>query len=72
MEVYLYAFVNFKQNNQARLLLIAKFAYNNTKNASTNHIPFDINCGYYLFVYYEKKIDPHFKSKSTDELSIEL
>ena len=29
MEAYLQVFVNFKQNNWARLLLMAKFAYNN-------------------------------------------
>ena len=39
MEAYLQAFVNFKQNDWARLLLMAEFAYNNVKNASTGHTP---------------------------------
>ena len=44
MEAYLQAFVNFEQNNWARLLLIAEFAYNNAKNASTSFTPFELNC----------------------------
>ena len=48
MEAYLRAFVNFKQNDLARLLPIVEFAYNNTKNASTGHMAFELNCGYYL------------------------
>ena len=33
MEAYLWVFLNWEQNNWARLLLIAEFAYNNDKNA---------------------------------------
>ncbi len=47
MEGYLQAFVNFKQDDWARLLPIAKFAYNKAKNASTNHMPFELNCRYH-------------------------
>ena len=72
MEVYLQAFVNFKQNNWARLLPMAEFAYNNAKNASTGHTPFKLNCGYHPQMSYEEKVDPCFKSKSADELSAEL
>lgn len=35
MEVYLQVFVNCKQNNWARFLPIAEFAYNNAKNINT-------------------------------------
>ncbi len=45
MEAYLRAFVNFEQNNWARLLPIAKFAYNNTKNASIGYMTFKFNYG---------------------------
>ena len=45
MEVYLQAFVNFKQNDWVMLLLIAKFAYNNAKITSTRHTIFKLNCG---------------------------
>ena len=37
IEAYLRAFVNWEQNAWARFLPIAKFAYNNAKNASTGH-----------------------------------
>ena len=43
MKGYLRMFVNFKQNNWARLLLMARFAYNYAKNASTSHMPFELN-----------------------------
>ena len=45
MEAYLQAFVNFKQNDWARLLSMAEFIYNNAKNASTGHMLFKLNCG---------------------------
>ena len=47
MKAYLWAFLNFKQNNWAQLLLMAKLAYNNAKNASTSYTPFELHCGYY-------------------------
>ena len=72
MEVYLRIFVNFEQNVWARLLLMAKFAYNNTKNASTGYTPFKLNCEYHPWVSYEEDIDPCFKSKSADKLSAKL
>ena len=72
IEAYLRAFVNFEQNDWVRLLPMAKFAYNNAKNASTGHTPFELNCGYHPRVSYEENIDPRSKSKSADELSAEL
>ncbi len=39
MKAYLRAFVNFEQDDWAKLLPIAKFAYNNAKIASTGHTP---------------------------------
>ncbi len=35
MEAYLRAFVNWEQDDWARLLLMVEFAYNNAKNTST-------------------------------------
>ena len=72
MEAYLRAFVNFEQNDWARLLLIAEFAYNNAKNSSTDHTPFELNCGYHPWMLYEEDVDPRSQSKSADELSAEL
>ena len=68
MEAYLQAFVNFEQNDLARLLPMAEFAYNNAKNASSSHMSFELNCGYHSRILYEKDVDPRSKSKSVDEL----
>ena len=72
MEAYFQAFVNFEQNDWIRLLSMAEFAYNNAKNASTGHIPFELNCGYHLCVSYEENLDPCSKSKTAEELSSKL
>ena len=72
MEAYLRAFVNFEQNDWARLLPMAEFAYNNAKNASTGHILFELNYGYHPRMSYKKDVNPRSQSKSADELSAEL
>ena len=72
MEAYLRAFVNFEQNDWARLLLMAEFTYNNAKNVSTSHTPFELNCGYHPRMSYKEDINPRSQSKSADELSAEL
>ena len=72
MEAYLRAFMNWEQNDWARLLPMAEFAYNNSKNASTGHTPFELNCGYHPRMSYEEEVDPRSQSKSADELSEEL
>ena len=51
---------------------MAEFVYNNTKNANTDHTPFELNCGYYPWMSYEEAVDSRSQSKSTDELSAEL
>ena len=72
MEAYLRVFVNFEQNDWARLLPIAKFAYNNAKNASTSYTPFELSCGYYPQMLYEEDVNLCSQSKSADKLSAEL
>ena len=72
IETYLWAFVNFEQNNWARLLLMAEYTYNNAQNASTGHTPFELNCGYHPQILYEEDIDPCSQSKLADELSTKL
>ena len=72
IEAYLQAFVNFEQNDWARLLLMAEFASNNAKNASTGHMPFELNGRYHSWVFYEEDIDPCSKSKLVDELLAKL
>ena len=72
MEAYLQAFVNFEQNDWAKLLPIAEFAYNNAKNASTGYTPFELNCGYHPRVSYKEDLDLCSKSRTVEELSSEL
>ena len=72
MEAYLRALVNFEQNDWARLLRMAKFAYKNAKNSSIGHTPFELNCGYHPYVSFEKDTNPRSRSKLADELSAEL
>ena len=72
MEAYLQAFVNFEQNDWARLLPMAEFAYNNAKNASTGHTPFELNCGYHPWMLYKKDVDPRSQSRLADEQLMEL
>ena len=50
---------------------MAEFAYKNTKNASIGYMPFELNCGYHLWMLYEEEVDPRSQSKSADELSAE-
>lgn len=42
---------------------MAKFKYNNSKNASFNYILSKLNCGYYLWKFYKKNVDFYFKFK---------
>ena len=72
IEVYLRAFVNYKQDNWARLLSMAKFAYNNTIYASTGYMSFKLNCGYHQSVFYKENVNPRFRSKAANELTKEL
>ena len=72
IEAYLQAFVNFEQNDWARLLLMAEFAYNNAKNTSTGHTSFKLNCGYHPRISYKEDLDPRSKSKIAEELSFKL
>ena len=72
MEVYLRAFVNWKQSNWAKLLLMIEFAYNNAKNANTSHILFKLNYNYHLHVLFENDVNSHWRSCSTEKLAKEL
>ena len=72
MEAYLRAFINYEQNDLARLLPIAEFAYNNAKNASIGHTPFQLNCGFHLRSSYKEDVDSCSRSKIVDELATKL
>ena len=49
-----------------------KFAYNNAKISITGHTSFELNCGYYSYVFFQKHTNPPFLSKSANKLSAEL
>ena len=49
-----------------------EFAYNNAKNVSTGHTPFELNCGYHPKVLFEEDVDPCSRSRSTNKLIEEL
>ncbi len=72
IEAYLKAFVNWEQDDWARLLPMTEFAYNNAKNASTGHTSFELNCGYHLRVFFEEDVDPRSRSRSANKLAEEL
>ncbi len=72
METYLRAFVNWEQDDWTRQLPMVEFAYNNAKNASTGHTPFELNYGYHPRVFFEEDVDPYSRSRSGNELAEEL
>ena len=72
IEAYLRVFVNWEQDNWARLLPIVEFAYNNAKNASTGHTSFELNYDYHLRVSFKEDVDPRSKSCSANKLEEEL
>ena len=47
---------------------MAEIAYNNAKNMSTGHTPFELNCGYHFWMSYKENINLRSKSKLADEL----
>ena len=51
---------------------MAEFAYNNSKNASTGHTPFKLNCGYHPYVFFEDNYNACSKSSSAKRLAIKL
>ena len=51
---------------------MAKFAYNNVKNASIDHTPFESNCGHYLRVLFKEDVNFYLKSYFTNKLAKKL
>ena len=72
MKGYLQAFIIFEQNDWAKLLSMAKFASNNTKNTNTSHMLFKLNCNYHPCVSFQENTNFCFRSKTVDKLSTEL
>ena len=72
MKAYLRVFVNWKQDDWARLLPMVEFAYNNAKNASTGHTLFKLNCVYHPRISFEEDIDLRSRSCFANKLVEEL
>ena len=72
IEAILREFVNYEENNWARLLPMAEFVYDNTKYTSIGYIPFELNCRYHQYVFYKENINYYSRSKEVDELTKEL
>ena len=72
MKAYIRAFINCEKNKWAKVLPIAKFAYNNAKYANNEYTPFELNCGYHPYISYKSDIKPYSKSKADDELTKKL
>ena len=51
---------------------MAKFAYNNAKNAITGNMLFKLNCGYYSCVFFEEDTNLCSWSKSANKLLAKL
>ena len=48
------------------------FTYNNSKNASTEHIPFELNYGFHLRISFEDKCNVQSRSSTANKLAIKL
>ncbi len=72
IEAYLRIFVNWEQDDWTKLLTLAKFAFNNTKNASTGHTLFELNCDYHSRVSFKEDVDPRSRSCSANKLAKKL
>ena len=51
---------------------MAEFAYNNSENAGMSYKSFELNCGYYLSVFFKNKCNVYSKYFSTKKLTIKL
>ncbi len=51
---------------------MVEFFYNNAKKASTSHIPFKLNCGFYSQVLFKKNTSSYLRSCSANKLVKEL
>ncbi len=51
---------------------MVEFTYNNAKNASTGHTPFELNCGCHPRVSFEEDVDSRSRSRSANKVAEEL
>lgn len=53
-------------------MIIAKFTYNNTKNANISYTYFKLNFSYYLPIFFKENFNFRFQSKLANKLLIKL
>lgn len=51
---------------------MVEFSFNNAKNTSISHLPFEPNYSYGPSIIFEKELDPYSKSLAADALVVEL
>ena len=51
---------------------MTEFAYNNTKNTSSDHTVFKLNYTYHLRVFFKEDVNPHLRSCFANKLAEEL
>ena len=64
--------MNWEQNNWAQFLLMAEFAYNNSKNLNMGHTSFELNCSYHPHVPFKEEYKARSRSSSAKGLAIKL
>lgn len=65
-------FINFKQNNWAKLLQIVTFMYNYKKYIDNSYMFFKLDNDYYYCVFFRDNIDSYSHSKIVDKLVANL
>ncbi len=72
IDIYLRVFINWEQDDWAKLLPIVEFAYNNAKNTNIGHTLFELNYSYHPSVFFKEDVDFHLISCSANELTEKL
>lgn len=72
MVIDLMVFINYKQNNQAKFILIVEFAYNNVKNTNINYRSFKFNYNYNFYILQKEDFNFYLKLKLIDKQMVKL
>ncbi len=67
IEADLRVYCQFEQDNWVCWLLMAEFAYKNSRQASPMMSPFEVLLGYHPWMFYKDNCDPLSKSWTADE-----
>lgn len=70
--IYIQNFVNFKDNSEARLLLILVLEYKNDNYINNSNITFKLNCTYHICILFEKNTNFCFNLITLNKLGIKL